>query len=57
MLLRNARSLPPVAQVLLHMPTCFSVSGNGYMGKGGTVKPTLFPFYNVEVIVKSHLEN
>lgn len=54
--LRNMTSLPPVAQALLHTPTSFSVSGNGYMGKGGTMRPTLFPFYNVEEIVMSHLE-
>lgn len=46
MLLKKCEDLPPVA--LLHVPTSHLVSGNGYLGKGGIVKPTLFPFYNVE---------
>lgn len=46
MLLKNCAESPPVAQAC----TCPLATGicNGYIGKGGTVKPTRLPFYNVE---------
>lgn len=53
--LKTVRSLPPVAQAC----TCPLATGicNGYIGKGGTVKPTRLPFIMLKkVIVLSHLE-
>jgi len=48
MLLKNCEESSTVAPGTLAHAHFLLVSVNGYIGKGGTMKPTLFPYFNVE---------